>query len=50
VNQRQIVGNDKEGDVEAILQITQQVYDLGLNRDVERRNGLISDESHRLQR
>ena len=43
-NHRQVVADDDVGKIEACLQIHQQVENLGLDRDVERRDRLVGDD------
>ena len=49
-HQPQVVGDEQIGQLELLLQIHQQVHDLRLNRDVERRDGLVGDDERRVQR
>src|SRR5947209_20323183 len=45
-----IVGNEQIGKPELLLQIAEQVDDLRLNRDVERRNRLVADDEPGIER
>ena len=47
---REVVGHEQVGDAEVLLEVAQQVQDLGLDRDVERRDGLVADDELRPQR
>src|SRR3954447_12686240 len=47
---REIVRDKKIGEDEPVLQIFEQIDDLALNRDVERRYRLIAHDERRLQR
>ncbi len=47
---REVVGDEDVGQVEVVLEVLQQVEDLRLNRDVERRHRLVADDQLRLQR
>jgi hypothetical protein len=47
---RQVVRDQHEREVVLALQVAQQVEDLCLDRDVERRDGLVGDDQLRLQR
>ena len=47
---RQVVGDEEEGEVELVLQVLEQVDDLGLDRDVEGGNGLVGDDEVGIQR
>ena len=47
---RQIMGDEKIGQAELSLQIHQQVKELSLNRDIERRNGFICHNQFGSQR
>ena len=40
----QVVGNEQIGQAQSFLQFLQQVHDLGLNGDVQRRDRLIADD------
>ena len=40
----EVVGDEKVGELELLLQVDQQVDDLGLDRDVERRHRLVADD------
>ena len=41
---RQVVGDEQIGQAEPVLQVEQQVEDLRLHRDVERRDRLVGDD------
>ena len=41
---RQVVGDEDVGDTEPLLQVTQEVNHLGLDRHVQRRDRLIADD------
>ncbi len=47
---RKVVGDEQIGKAELVLQVLQQVNDLGLDRYVERGDRLIENEQARLQR
>ena len=49
LHHRQIVGDEQERQVQLLLQVAQQVQDLGLNRDIQRRDGFVADDEVRLQ-
>ena len=40
----EVVGDEQVGEVELALQVLEQVDDLSLDRDVERRDGLVGDD------
>ena len=44
LHHRKVMGNEQIGEAEALLQILQQVDDLRLDRDVERRHRLVADD------
>ena len=44
------MGDEEQRQAEPLLQIAQQVEDLRLDRDVERRRRLVGDEQRRLAR
>ena len=44
----EIVGDDQDRHAEPLLQVAQQVEDLGLDGDVERRRRLVGDQQRRL--
>ena len=44
LDDRQIVSDEEIGDAEFLLQVLQQIDDLGLNRDVERRDRFVADD------
>ena len=45
----EVVGDEEVGEAELLLQVLEQVEDLGLDRDVERRDGLVGDDQLRVQ-
>ena len=47
---REVVGDEEVGDPELALEVPEQVEDLGLDRDVERRDRLVADDQLRPQR
>ena len=47
---RQIVRDEQVGQAEALAQILEQIDDLRLDRDVERRDRLVADDEFRLER
>ncbi len=47
---RQIVGDEDVGEAELALEVLQQIDDLCLNGDIERRHWLVQDQQSRLQR
>ena len=47
---REVVGDEKVGQVELALQVLQQVDDLGLDRNVQRRHRLVADDEVRVHR
>ena len=47
---RQVVGDEEVGQPELLAQLDQQVEDLGLDRDVERADRLVTDDELRLDR
>ena len=49
-HQPQVVRDEEVGELQPLLQIQQQVHDLRLHRDVERRDRLVGDDERRLQR
>ena len=49
-HQPQIVRNEQVGQLQLLLQIHQQVDDLRLDRDVERRHRLVGDDERRVER
>ncbi len=49
-DQPQIVRDEQVRQLEPLLQIEEQRDDLGLNRDVQRRHGLVGDHQRRAQR
>ena len=49
-DQAQVVRDEEVGQAEPLLQIEQQVDHLRLDRDVERRDGLVGDDERRLER
>ena len=46
----QVVGHEEVGEVEALLELEEQVEHLGLHGDVERGDGLVGDHEPRLRR
>ena len=46
----EVVGDQQHGDVEALLQVGEEVEDLGLDRHIERGRRLVGDEQLRLAR
>ena len=46
----QVVGHEQVGQPELLLQILEQVQDLGLDRDVQRRDRLVADHELRVRR
>ncbi len=46
----QVVRDEDVGEAEVALQVLEQVEDLRLHRDVERRDGLVADDQLRVQR
>ena len=46
----QVVGDEQVGQAEVVLQVLEQVDDLRLDRDVERRHGLVEHDEPRLDR
>ena len=46
----QVVGDEQVGQAEVVLQVVEQVDDLGLDRDVESRDRLVEDDQLRLER
>ena len=49
LDHREIVRNEQHGQVIAFLHVLQEIDDLRLDRDVERRYGLIADQHRRLR-
>ncbi len=47
---REVVRDEEVGEVEVVLQVGEQVDDLRLDRDVERRDGLVADDQLWMQR
>ena len=47
VDHREVVGDEDVRQLELALQVLQQVEDLRLDRDVERRHGLVADDQLR---
>ncbi len=41
---KQVMGNEKIGETELVLKLVKHIYDLRLDRNVKRRNGLIADD------
>ena len=50
VHHREVVRDEQIGDFELLLQILQQVEDLGLDRDIQRRDRLVADQELGLER
>ena len=50
LHDRQVVGDEQVGQAEPVLQVEQQVDDLRLDRDVERRDRLVGDDQRRVER
>src|SRR5581483_9223597 len=50
LDDREVVGDEQIGDAEFLLQILQQIDDLGLDRDVERGDRLVADDQLGLDR
>ena len=44
LHHRQVVADEQVGQPQSLLQVLQQVDDLGLHRDVQRRHGLVADD------
>ena len=44
-HQPQIMGDEQHGQAEPLLQLEQQIDDLGLDRDVEGRDQLVGDQA-----
>ena len=42
--------NEQIADVELLLEILQEIHDLGADRDIERRHGFVEDNEARVQR
>ena len=49
-HQPQIMGDEDDGEAEPLLQLDEQIDDLGLDRDVERRDELVGDQAFGLER
>ncbi len=49
-NDAEVVGDEDVRQRELVLQIVEQVDDLGLDRDVERRDRLVGDDQARIER
>src|SRR5262245_57897300 len=49
LDDREVVRDEQVGDPVLLLQVDQQVHDLRLDRDVERRDGLVADDELRVQ-
>ena len=43
------MGNEQVGQMEPVLEFIEQIHDLGLNRNVQRRNRFVCDDQLRLQ-
>ena len=50
LDDRQVVSDEEIGQSEFLLQVLEQIDDLGLDRDVERGYGLVADDQLRLDR
>ena len=50
LDDRDVVGDEQIGEAELALQVAQQVDDLRLHRDVERRDRLVADDQARVER
>ena len=50
LDHRQVVGDEQVGEAELLLQVLEQVDDLGLDRHVERRHRLVADDQLGLHR
>ena len=50
LDHRKIVGDEHVGQPHLVLDIHQKVENLGLNRDIERRNRLVADDKLRIER
>src|SRR6266705_263057 len=46
----QVMRNEQIADTELLLEILQQIHNLGPDRDIERRYGLVEDNKARVQR
>src|SRR5438094_3330313 len=46
----QVMRNEQIADAELLLEILQQIHNLGTDRDIERRHGLVEDNKARVQR
>ena len=44
LDDRQIMANEQEGEAELVLEVHQEIQDLRLDRDVQRRDGLVADD------
>src|ERR687894_515521 len=49
LDHREGVGDEDVGEVELLLQVLQEVYDLGLDRDVQRAHRLVADDQPGVQ-
>ena len=49
-NDREVVRDEEVGEAEVVLEPGEQVDDLGLDRDVERRDRLVEDDQLRVER
>jgi len=45
----EIVGDEQEGETELLLHLLEEIHDLGLNRDVQGGNRLVTDDEVRFQ-
>ena len=50
LDQAEIVRDEQVGQLQSLLQFHQQIHDLRLHRDVERRHRLVGDDERRVQR
>ena len=50
LDHRHVVRDEQEGEAEALLQVEQQIADLRLDRDVERRDAFVGDDHLRIER
>src|SRR3546814_1409400 len=50
LDHREVVADEEIGEVEVLAQVHEKVDDLGLDRDVQRSDGLVADQEARLHR
>src|SRR6516165_11296328 len=50
LDHRQVMGDEKKGKGELLLQVFQEIDHLGLDRNVKRRNRLVANDQLRLDR